>query len=799
MLHDVTLFANINEVNVPYVRPLKLVLDRIVSDKTRELIEPIRKEKDKVKRNIMKKALTSICFSGTFSKRSDDAMEKHSGLICLNFNNFKSKTEMRRVRAELCEDEFVYVLFTSPSGDGLKILVKVPPVKEWHREHFYALSNYYVYPNFDKSCVNESMVCYISWDPQLYINENATEWTEREQAPVEEIISHDTVTITDHKEVIDNLQKWWDRDYGLHEGKRNTNLFILACAHCNFGVPLDTCLNHLLYLKSFDSVRSPHREIESIVNSAYKSAQFNIKQFEDRKKIESYLSKIRNGADKTEIKKSLVDDNVVPEVAERIAEELEQSAYGSNVKFWNRSPKGVISLQHHLFRDFLVQNGFFKYYPEGSSNHIFVHRSSNRVRPVMDQTIKDFVLEYVERQVGDYSVWNFFAENTKYFSELFLTMLPEIKIDFIRDTINESYLFYQNTAVVVRRNALELIDYDMLNGWIWEDQMIPREFFSKTDATSDYSKFISNVCSDDKDRIASLRSTIGFLLHTYKDPGYCPAVILNDEVISDNPEGGTGKGIFFTGISHIRKMVLIDGKRFSFDKSFPYQTVKPDTQVLLFDDIKKSFDFESLFSVITNGIEIEKKNKDAISIPFDKSPKIGITTNYGVRGSGDSFERRKWEVELTKYYTASFTPVHEFGKRFFEAWNKEEWSAYDHFMISCLQLYLDRGFIKANFKNVKTRRFISETSHDFYEWMEQDGNKYAHTGITHLLKSMQNDFVSEYTDWGPYGKLKITSQRFNQWVHSYALYRFGTEVVRGRRAEGNTIEFVEAKKQGRLL
>ena len=41
-----------------------------------------------------------------------------------------------------------------------------------------------------------------------------------------------------------------------------------------------------------------------------------------------------------------------------------------------------------------------------------------------------------------------------------------------------------------------------------------------------------------------MESTIGFLLHGHKNLSYCPAaVILNDEIISDNPEGGTGKGV----------------------------------------------------------------------------------------------------------------------------------------------------------------------------------------------------------------------------------------------------------------
>ena len=51
-------------------------------------------------------------------------------------------------------------------------------------------------------------------------------------------------------------------------------------------------------------------------------------------------------------------------------------------------------------------------------------------------------------------------------------------------------------------------------------------------------------------------------MHGYKNLSYCPAVILNDEVISDNPEGGTGKGLFMNALSQMKKLVVIDGKAF---------------------------------------------------------------------------------------------------------------------------------------------------------------------------------------------------------------------------------------------
>ena len=144
----------------------------------------------------------------------------------------------------------------------------------------------------------------------------------------------------------------------------------------------------------------------------------------------------------------------------------------------------------------------------------------------------------------------------------------------------------------------------------------------------------------------SLPLPIGFLMHGHKNLSYCPAVILNDEVISDNPEGGTGKGIFMNALSHMKKLVTIDGKAFAFEKSFAYQLVSVDTQILCFDDVKKYFNFERLFSVVTEGLTLEKKNKDAIKIPFNKSPKIAITTNYAIKGTGNSFQRRQWELEL---------------------------------------------------------------------------------------------------------------------------------------------------------
>ena len=241
-------------------------------------------------------------------------------------------------------------------------------------------------------------------------------------------------------------------------------------------------------------------------------------------------------------------------------------------------------------------------------------------------------------------------------------------------------------------------------------------------------------------------------------------------------------------LNQMKKLVVIDGKQFAFERSFPYQLVSADTQILCFDDVKKYFDFERLFSVVTEGITLEKKNKDAIKIQFAKSPKIAITTNYAIKGSGNSFARRKWEVELHQHYNKNYTPLDEFGKHFFADWDDDEWCQFDNYMISCLQLYLKRGLIKSVFVNLAVRQLSAETSHDFIEWcgllMDGQSNPSLCVGMKIHQQDVYYEFIQEYPDYAPKSRMSISRMRFYQWLVSYALYTTGVQPQEGRDAQG---------------
>ena len=775
----ITYFKTINETSTPFHVDVSVAIDRIKNGKSKELVEDVRKETEKGARNEKKKKLPAICFSGTFSKRADNAIIEHSGIICIDFDGFRDNQHLFQKREELISDKYSYCVFTSPSGDGIKVLVMIPKDPMNHKKYFNALKKYYDCDEFDVTCKNISRVCYESYDPDIHVNELSLIWSDMDNSDEYKPVVKQMIRVTDDNEIIRRLSLWWDKNFGMIPGQRNNNLYILASAFNEFGISKETARQ---VIESYDINGDMAHEIPSIIQSGYKNvSNHNTKFYEDIDKTVAIKNDIKNG---TPIKEVIERNEDVPvEIIDKIVSETNPN------EFWTKSSKGKIELVPNLFRDFLTKEGFYKYYPEGSKNFVFVRVKDNVITDSSEEVIKDFILKYIE-STGDMSIYNFFAMNTKFFTENFLNFITNVDSRFMTDDSETAYLYYNNCAVKVTRRGVEKIDYKDLKGIVWEDQKIKRNFLETSHVDCEFKRFITNISGDDKERVKSVESTIGYLMHSYKPASYCPAVILNDEVISDNPEGGTGKGIFVKSVSHMKKMVIIDGKGFSFQKSFPYQRVQVDTQVLVFDDVSKNFEFERLFSVITEGITLEKKNKDEIHIPFERSPKIVITTNYAIKGAGNSFERRKWDLEFKQHYNKSFTPESEFGHMLFSGWDEYEWNKFDNYMIANLQSYLNKGLVRSEFKNLKTRKFIAETSSDFWEWATAKDNVYTRPNMKSLGQDLFNSFTQDYPDYSNYGRYKVSQNRFYKWIDSYGEYAFGKKPIVTRNAPGKNVEFV---------
>ena len=738
--------------DTPYLVDLTKIVNRIKQGKSIEIIKRVREAPNKNEADKIKQELPCILFAGEFNQRMGNGLVKHSGLMCVDFDKYPNDEVMLQHRAMLERNPHFILLFTSPSGNGTKGVVRIPEAtKETHPQYFKAFQEEFQFDYWDKSCSNVDRVCYESYDPDIYLNLEATifepqlidkGFSNHERAPI--------IPITDEDKIIEKIMNFgWKKDFV--EGERNAFIFDIAGMFCEYGVSQYSAEGYILnnvIIGDFSEL-----EAKTTIKSAYKKRQFGSKYFEDYQKIEKVKVDIKKGKEAV-IKKHGISEDTFDELKEVLEYE----------DFWfstvDKSGKEKITIDPLKYKLFLERNGFKKHYPKDTQKPTWVYIHSNKVRVTSVEVIKDFVLDYLMKR-QEVEVWNYCAKYQNLFSENFLLMLDSIELTMLNDTKNCSYIAFNNGVLEISKSEIKMIDFIDVDFYIWEDHILPRDFIELENFENDYQKFIFNISSGEP---LAIEASIGYLLSTYKNRSNNKAIILNDEVISDNPEGGTGKGVFVQGISNIRQTTFIDGKRFDSNKSFALQTVKLSTKNVFFDDVQRNFNFEDIFSLVTEGMTIERKNKDAVKLSVQESPKIIISTNYAIKGEGNSHDRRRHELEFAQYYGKKMTPADEFGQQLFDDWDNHMFSRFDNYMVRCIQIYLSQGLIPQNAKNIRMRKFIAETTMEFYEWINDSENCPRNT--RNDKKVFFDKFVEEYPDF----KKWLTRKKFNIWVQKFCSF-----------------------------
>jgi hypothetical protein len=753
MEYKISVFKDLlKSKDVPYIVDLEKIIQRIKVGKSITIIEKVRNAPNKKEADKIKAQLPCILFAGEFSERSGNGLVNHSGLMCVDFDKYENEQVMFEHRAILERNPNFLLLFTSPSGNGIKGVVKIPEAnKETHPKYFTAFQKEFDFDYWDKSCSNVDRVCYESYDPDIFVNYDAIEFAPNlidvgysvtEKTPL--------IPITDEDKIIEKIMSFdWKKDFV--EGERNAFIFDLAGMFCEYGVSQTTAENYIInnvVIGDFSEA-----EAKTTIKSGYKKRNFDCKFFEDYQKIDKVRVDLKRGKDAVIKKYGITEDTF-----DEIKEVLEHD------DFWfttcDKSGKEKVTIDSLKYKFFLERNGYKKHYPNDTQKPTWVYINSNKVRITSVEIIKDFVLNYLLDK-KEFEVWNYCAKYQNLFNENFLLMLESIDLKMLNDDRHKSYIAYKNGVLEVTKNECKLIDYIDVDFYIWENHILDRDFVVLDEFDNDYKTFIKNISNESE---LPTESVIGYLISTYKNRSNNKAIILNDEVISENPEGGTGKGVFVQGISQIRKTSIIDGKLFDGKKSFPYQTVSLDTKILVFDDVIKNFNFEEKFSLVTEGLTLERKNKDAIKLNVHESPKLVISTNYAIRGEGNSHDRRRYELEIAQYYGKDLTPEDEFKRQLFDDWDITDFQKFDNYMVYCLQLFLSNGLVKQNAKNIKMRKFIAESAMEFYEFIKDPEVVLQNERLD--KKIIFDKFVEEYPDF----KKWLTRKKFNLWVQKYCSF-----------------------------
>lgn len=505
-----------------------------------------------------------------------------------------------------------------------------------------------------------------------------------------------------------------------------------------------------------------------------------------------------------QIAEKLIRDHGVNsnEAAGTISEYDKQS--GTKIStFWHVDEKGKITISRNKLDKFLKEGGYSLFFYDQSSNiYRIVKETSGLLEEVSIERIKKFIKAYVyslepiepfdHGTTASQLMEVILKGSDTYFSKSLLEFLDERRFVFFKDSKDAAYFFYKNGVVSVTAGGIALKGYADIDRVIWKSQVI--DFDITVDPTFDpahceFSKFLYLVSGKDAEKHEYAQTLIGYILHKYKHASRPWAVVLAEETEDEAKGGGTGKGIFVKAISYLAKTERVDGKNFKIDKNFAFQRVGLDTRVVAIEDVRKNVDFEGFYSIITEGVTVEKKNKDELFIAYADSPKIIFTTNYTIYSVGQHSKRRQRVFEFAPYFSSTHTPVDEFGHQLFEDWDQDEWNRFYNFMFHCEQKYLAGGLKMVDTGEKMKRKHIrlsfGEELLEFFDQIVAEEPKWV----------LMSDSYHYFLDQNNFDKKDYSQKRWKKGLAD-ACEMMGYEMTTRRNRQANSATEFKIIKNG---
>jgi len=674
------------DIHDPMVYDVLAVLKRIKDGgESKEVIKKIRGLKKKDQRDGLKKRLPSICFSGRFSQRGAKYLLEHSGLICLDIDGIVPN-DMDAIRTNIEGDDYTMACFTSPSGNGYKIIIKIPPEKSEHKGLFLALEKYYnaILGRYkvDQSGKDVSRVCFESYDPFMFHNPDSEVWAE----VVTEEVSENS--LIDQDRIIELLRIWMDKKDNYSKGNRNNYLTTFAYALCRYGVVEHKAKEYLS--NQFNDY--PAKELNASIRSCYQKEVFNSKQFTEKE----MTSTAKRMEPKVEDNKTVID-------------------------FWNINDKGRVKIDTKRFLQFVEAHGFGIYRHKDAVKGWDFVRTNNMIVDIVDVIdIKKVVLTYVEKHAPE-PVFDELQMVNRYFDKTFLNGLKWINVQQVRDTPDTCYIFFEGFYYEITKKGPVKKDYIDLKGiHIWRKQICKKTITKVVDYRDfAFNRFVYNAMGQSAKKYRNACSALGYSIHTYKKYSQAKLVYMYEESMEEldgMANGGSGKNLLQMCLKYVRSCVHVDGKAFDKKDKFAFQSIDLDTQLIFIDDYEGNI--RELFNKITGEFSIEKKGMALINLTFEDSPKIIANSNQGPKGFSTSYARRLHTVEFSDHYNHENTPAAEFnGVDFFShAWGELEYNMLYSFLFSCVQMYLSEGLKSSDTDILKEKQLIKNTGRNFAEF-----------------------------------------------------------------------------------
>jgi hypothetical protein len=184
---------------------LAAFIEGVRTGKWQDIVLQVRATADKDERDKKKKSAPLVTVSGSFSARKDEALRAHSGFIAIDIDNIENPEETKKL---IAADAYIYAAFTSISGHGLCLIIRIDGTR--HLDAFNGIASY-LYNEYqlivDQSGKNVSRARFISYDPWIIINTKAVLFKKYLPKKKEQKLARVAVIKTDFDAMIEAMDR----------------------------------------------------------------------------------------------------------------------------------------------------------------------------------------------------------------------------------------------------------------------------------------------------------------------------------------------------------------------------------------------------------------------------------------------------------------------------------------------------------------------------------------------------------------------------------------------------------------
>ena len=392
---------------------------------------------------------------------------------------------------------------------------------------------------------------------------------------------------------------------------------------------------------------------------------------------------------------------------------VEKNKIENNLRLFYDIQNDKIVTSAVSYNRFFMQENFIRV-TQQDKDAITIFKDTNKV--IKPFNIKTDTVAYLKNEINDFDteeIENTIAKDNHNSIQQGLLLIDAKELKYYSDCKNTFAIPFKNGLFkydVTKQVEPIKIEYKDVEGFFAEHFTQGIDFKFEDTKISQFELYLSfastgkekeeDLTPNDLQKREEFFKMFGYLIHQYKDPAFTKAIVLSDVGANNEDRNGRrGKSLLLDAVKKVRKSLFKGGNEFKDNYDFAWDDLKKDIDVYQIDDVPANFNYNSLYTPITNNINCARKGKTAEEIDKKDTPKFVITTNWSFRvdKNNSSTQGRFLEYQFTDFFNNNRTIKDYFGCIFFDDWDAEEWNRFYSFAFKCVGLYMMEGLTQIDY------------------------------------------------------------------------------------------------------